>query len=121
MIFSRRQFRVLAWLCLSALVLTAVAPVVSRVLMPPMTMAADCGPTVGHTASEGHGTPHGAPLDACAYCSLFCHIPLQVGVPPALVLAAPLPPLPPAGPAPLVDTPYSILASHPRGPPQAQA
>ncbi|MBB6185233.1 DUF2946 family protein [Oleiagrimonas soli] len=111
----------LAWLGLVAFALTAVAPVVSRALMPPMSMAVDCGSATTHPASEGHRQPHGAPLDACAYCGLFCHIPLQVSVPPALVLEAPLPPLPPAGPAPLADTPHSILASHPRGPPQAHA
>lgn len=116
----RRQPRWTAWLALAALALAVTAPVVSRLLMPPMTWSsamADCG----EHGAAAHDNLHGSPLDACGYCSLFCHLPLATGVAPTLQLAAALPPLPPSGPAPFAQAAHPILAARPRGPPQAQA
>jgi hypothetical protein len=117
---TRRFSSRLAWLAILAIGLTSVMPTVSRVLLPSTpaaAMAYDCGPLAGHVASD-HGMPHGSPLDACGYCSLFCHIPLHVIVPPALVLAAPRMPPPALAVVPAASAEPSILAARPRGPPR---
>jgi hypothetical protein len=117
---TRRSRRRLAWLATLAIGLTSVMPTVSRALMQPMPMAAmayGCGPQAGHAAPD-HGSPHGSPLDACGYCSLFCHVPLHISVPPALVLAAPVMPPPALSAMPSASAAPSILAARPRGPPR---
>lgn len=117
---TRRSRRRLAWLAILAIGLTAVMPTVSRVLLPSMPMAAmayGCGPQAGQPMPD-HGAPHGSPLDACGYCSLFCHVPLHIVVPPALVLAAPLMPPPSLTAMPTAPAVPSILAARPRGPPR---
>lgn len=124
-----------------ALLLALCVPVASRVLMPAgMNVTMDCGSMAmaGHDMAmpmvdgmmtlhagedAGHASrhpPHGrSPGDACAYCSLFAHLPCVMAI--AATLAT-LPQLPtwlfPASRV-VLEEPSAHLAFRPRGPPQS--
>lgn len=124
LILPRRVHRRLAWLALIAIMLTSVMPTVSRVVLGPMPMAmAGMAHGHGHGSAEGHaGASHGMPggslLDACGYCSLFCHVPLHMAMPPALALGSPEMPPPAMAAVPESPVRTAVLAARPRAPPR---
>jgi len=118
--------------------LLAAAPTVSRVL--PALAASDTSawnsvgdvqmamgdmsgmPGMSHMPGmpgmpESPGDPVQQHLDHCGYCVLLAHTPLLSGAILALLLAAPLPAVPPVVPANVAWHAQPLLSANPRGPP----
>ncbi|ALV05210.1 DUF2946 domain-containing protein [Roseateles depolymerans] len=124
MFASRSAKRLTLWMALVAILMMAVAPLVSQVVGADREWQEICG--VGgarwvqtSTADPGQDLPQSPAhlLDHCPYCSLHAD---ALGMPPSPLAALPALPahtLPPA----FLQAPYTLhawLTAQPRGPPQ---